>query len=162
MSGRQHKKLNRLIEFRNSIFINFTLKYIKVGWLQSCIQNKLACYVSPALSYYLPSRCYQDKNFHRFCPLNPHYGSAALPWTCCATYSAKYNIQKLNLHVKTDFSKTAWINSRFLRATFLNQLLKSNLCYRLRTNFCGSFVLLFSMFMNIVSVLIFDNNCSIF
>ena len=46
MSGRRHKKLNLLIEF--SIFIKF---YFKAYWRLTCIQNKLAYYVSSILSY---------------------------------------------------------------------------------------------------------------
>ena len=31
---------------------NFLLKHMQIGWLRTCIQNKLACYVSSILSYY--------------------------------------------------------------------------------------------------------------
>ena len=40
-------------------------------------------------------------------------------------------------------------------ATCLFEFLKYNLCGNLRTNLCGLFLLLFSVFMNIVSILIF-------
>ena len=41
------------------------------------------------------------------------------------------------------------------RATCLFELLKSNICDNLRINLCGLFVLMFYVFMNIVSMLIF-------
>ena len=43
MSDRQHKKLNLLINFPNSIFIKFD---VKAYWRRTCIQNKLAYKVS--------------------------------------------------------------------------------------------------------------------
>ena len=43
----------------------------------------------------------------------------------------------------------------FWSATSLFELLKSNLANNLKTNWCGSFVLLFSVSMNIISMLIF-------
>ena len=46
MSRWWHQKLNFLIEFWNSIFIRFYVKHIEMVWLQACIQNKLACFVS--------------------------------------------------------------------------------------------------------------------
>ena len=47
MSVRQHKKLNLLIEFSNSILVKF---YFKVCWRRTCIQNKLAYQVSSILN----------------------------------------------------------------------------------------------------------------
>ena len=49
----------------------------------------------------------------------------------------------------------------FWRTTCLFALLQFNLCDNFKTNLSGSFFLLFSVFMNIVSILIFENNCSI-
>ena len=49
MSGRGHKKLNLLNESKSSY--NFILKHIKTDLCQTCIQNKLACYISSILSY---------------------------------------------------------------------------------------------------------------
>ena len=48
MSCRQHKILNLLIEFSNSIFIKICFK---AYWCGTCIQNKLAYKVSSILSY---------------------------------------------------------------------------------------------------------------
>ena len=57
MSSRQHKKLDLLIEFWNSMFLKkFILKHIKTVWLWPCIQSKLFGYLSSFISYYLPFR----------------------------------------------------------------------------------------------------------
>ena len=54
MSGRQHKKLNLLIVFSNSIFIKFD---VKAYWRWTCIQNKLAYKVS---FYFMLFICHPD------------------------------------------------------------------------------------------------------
>ena len=64
MSGRRHKKLNLLIQFLNSIFIKL---YFETYRHWTCIQNKLACYVSSILSY-LSSRCKKTKVFQGIYP----------------------------------------------------------------------------------------------
>ena len=39
------------------------LKHIKTDWCQSCIQNKLACWVSSTLSYLFAIHMFKKKNF---------------------------------------------------------------------------------------------------
>ena len=93
---------------------NFLLKHMQIGWLRTCIQNKLACYVSSILSYYW---CKNPKIFQGLCPWTP---TGAPPWIRCEAYLpcraslwsffTKYKVRKLNLLSKTDFRKIAWIN----------------------------------------------------
>ena len=109
ISGRRHKKPN-LIEFWNSIFIKF---YFKAYWCWTCI--KLLCKVFSILSYLFALKMLKSQDFS----LPPWTPTRALPWICCGAYStlrpppAFYNFRKLNLCLKTDISKTAWINPKY-------------------------------------------------
>ena len=51
MSVRQHKTLNLLIQFSNSIFTNLHKFYFQACWHWTCIQNELIDKVSSILSY---------------------------------------------------------------------------------------------------------------
>ena len=112
MSGRRHKKLNLLIKFSDSIFIKFDVKaYLR--W--TCIQNKLA-YKVPF--YFKLFSCLADVKRPKFCSALSHWNpTRAPPWAGCWADSTSrpvgsfYTIRKLNLCLKTDISKTAWINA---------------------------------------------------
>ena len=87
-----------------------------MGWLRTCIQNKLACYAFSVLSYYW---CKKPKNLQGLCPLGLHHGPSmklTMPANPCLhcranwwSFFTKYINQKLNLLSKTDISKIAWI-----------------------------------------------------
>ena len=89
----------------------------------------------------------------------------------------RYNLEYLTLNknyqvIQTHHSKLELlflpyisprvINRYFLRATYLFESLKSNICNTLRTNLCGSFVLLFSVFISIISIVAFSQQLTNF
>ena len=121
MSCRRHKKLNFLIKFSNSIFIKFE---VKVYWRWTCVQNKLIYKVSfyfqqfvcvpdvkktkNVLRFYLtetPRRLRYEHVLELEAPRDPQ---PPLPPPSSASF---YKIRKLNLCLKADISKTAWINA---------------------------------------------------
>ena len=66
---RQHKKLNLLIEFSNSIFIKF---YLKAFWCCYFVQNTFT-------NTFTSFRCKKAKIFHELCPVNPNQGFTMNP-----------------------------------------------------------------------------------
>ena len=111
MSGSRLKKLNRLTEFSNSIFIKF---YFKAYLRWTCIQIKLSWKFFSILSYLFVLQMQKEQNLsgvlpHESPPWLHHKSTAEL--TVPQAIPTFYNIWKLNLCSKMNISKTAWINA---------------------------------------------------
>ena len=61
---------------------NFLLKHMQIGWLRTCIQNKLACYVSSIL------KAINVKSLKSFRGFVTRTHTRAPPWTRCEAYNA--------------------------------------------------------------------------
>ena len=84
MSSRQHKKLNLLIEFSNSIFRKF---YFKAYWHWTYIQYKIGYYVSSILNHLFVLQMSNVKRSKDFKALPTEPLLRLPPWTHCRAYS---------------------------------------------------------------------------